>query len=158
MWSEITRHLNEVKAEKTAALTPLAQGADLLVAGFNEQGVAQNVAEYHNIPLGVLHYFPARILHSGAFGPQVTKETDDAQRRLLGLPDRAADPVRPALEIQAYDELCLPGTAADWLDADTRDVSSVPSRSDCPVRPTARSWSGSPPVPRPSTSDSAARR
>lgn len=119
MWSEITRHLNEVKAEKTAALTPLAQGADLLVAGFNEQGVAQNVAEYHNIPLGVLHYFPARILQSGAFGPQVTKETDDAQRRLLGLPDRGADPVRPALEIQAYDELCLPGTAADWLDADT---------------------------------------
>lgn len=117
MWSEVTQHLNEVKAEKTAALAPLVQGADLVVAAFNEQGVAANVAEYHDIPLGVLHYFPPRILESGAFGAQVAKETDAAQRRALGLPE-VPDPVRVVLEIQAYDELCLPGTAADWLDAD----------------------------------------
>ncbi|WP_144206825.1 glycosyltransferase [Mycobacterium tilburgii] len=117
MWSEITQHFNQVKAEKTAVLAPLARGADLLVAAFNEEGVAANVAEYHNIPLGVLHYFPPRILGSGVYGPQVTKETDDAQRRALGLPELIGDRARPTLEIQAYDELCLPGTAADWLDA-----------------------------------------
>ncbi|MCV7028311.1 glycosyltransferase [Mycobacterium sherrisii] len=140
MWSDITEHLNQVKAEKTAALTPLAQGADLLVAAFNEQGVAANVAEYYDIPLGVLHYFPSRILESGALGPQVTKQTDDAQRRALGLPELPADPARAALDIQAYDELCLPGTAADWLEADApqRFVGALtlglPSAADDEVR------------------------
>jgi vancomycin aglycone glucosyltransferase len=118
MWAEIAEHVNEIKAEKTAVLTSLADGADLLVAAFNEHGVAANVAEYHDIPLGTLHYFPGRILASGAFGPQITKETDDAQRRALGLPEAAGDSTLRTVEIQAYDEICLPGPAAEWLESD----------------------------------------
>ncbi|OBA60515.1 glycosyltransferase [Mycobacterium sp. 1100029.7] len=122
MWAEIAEHVKEVKAEKTTALAPLVEGADLLVAGFNEQGLAANVAEYYGIPLAVLHYFPARILGSGVFGPQITKETDDAQRHLLGLPEQAAEASPPTVELQTFDEICLPGPAAEWLDSD------IPSR------------------------------
>ena len=49
----------------------------------------------------------------------MTKDVDDAQRRELGLP-RAAAPAakriaeRGSLEIQAYDEVCFPGLAAEW--------------------------------------------
>jgi UDP:flavonoid glycosyltransferase YjiC (YdhE family) len=150
MWAEIAEHVNKVKAEKTAALTPLAAGADLLVAAFNEEGLAANVAEYYDIPLGVLHYFPPRILGSGAFGPHITKETDDAQRRSLGLPERAADSARPALEIQAYDEICLPGPPTEWLESDVppRFVGALtlglPSEADDEVL----AWiaAGSPPI------------
>jgi UDP:flavonoid glycosyltransferase YjiC (YdhE family) len=47
------------------------------------------------------------------------KRFDDAQRRQLGLP-KAAGPAprriteRGSLEIQAYDEVCFPGLAAEW--------------------------------------------
>ena len=50
---------------------------------------------------------------------RITKDVDDAQRRELGLP-RAAAPAakrmaeRGSLEIQAYDEACFPGLAAEW--------------------------------------------
>ncbi|MEM6106991.1 nucleotide disphospho-sugar-binding domain-containing protein [Mycobacterium sp. 050272] len=118
MWADIAQHVNEIKAEKSTALTSLAEGADLLVAAFNEQGLAANIAEYYGIPLGVLHYFPARILAGGTFGPQITKDTDDAQRAALGLSDVAGDLAQPTIEIQAYDEVYLPGTAAEWLDSD----------------------------------------
>jgi vancomycin aglycone glucosyltransferase len=118
MWAEVAAHVNKVKAEKSAVLTSLADGADLLVAAFNEQGVAANVAEYYGIPLGSLHYFPARILASGIFGPKITKETDDAQRPALGLPEAPGDSAPPTVEIQAYDEICLPGPAAEWLESD----------------------------------------
>jgi vancomycin aglycone glucosyltransferase len=118
MWADIALHVTQVKAGKTATLTPLVEGADLLVAAFNEQGLAANVAEYYGIPLAAVHYFPPRILGSGAFGPQITKETDQAQRRALGLPELAEDSPGPELEIQAYDEICLPGPATEWLDSD----------------------------------------
>src|ERR1700758_476595 len=62
--TEVFEHVTQVKSAKSAALTTLAQGADLLVAGFNEQGVAANVAEYYGIPLGALHLFPTRIWSS----------------------------------------------------------------------------------------------
>jgi UDP:flavonoid glycosyltransferase YjiC (YdhE family) len=47
------------------------------------------------------------------------KKADDAQRRELGLP-KATGPTsrriaeRGSLEIQAYDEVCVPGLAAEW--------------------------------------------
>ena len=47
------------------------------------------------------------------------KKADDAQRRELGLP-KATGPAarriaeRGSLEIQAYDEVCFPGLAAEW--------------------------------------------
>ena len=126
-------------AEMSGTLTSLADGADLLFTGHTYQGVALNVAEYHDIPLAALHYFPVRVNgHLGlaslpALPPltrsamkvawwlywQITKKAEDAQRRELRLPrvavssaGRMAD--RQSLEIQAYDELCFPGLAAEW--------------------------------------------
>ncbi len=116
MLSEVVEHVSQVKVEKGATLTALANGADLLVAGFNERGVAANVADYYGIPLAALHFFPARIWSSGGLGPLITKETDDAQRRALGLPEATGPST--SLEIQAYDELCLPGPAAEWVESD----------------------------------------
>lgn len=80
-------------------------------AGMNEQRLAANVAEYYGIPLTALHFFPASILPSGRLYSHVTKMAEDTQRRGLGLPE-AADPSTRSLEIQAYDQLCLPGPAS----------------------------------------------
>ncbi len=123
-------------ADMSRTLTSLADGADLVLTGGMYQAVAANVAEYYDIPLAVLDYFPARvngqlfpILPSSLIrsaisaiwwiGWRVTKEAEDAQRRELGLPKAAGTwPRRMAergtLEIQAYDELCFPGLAAEW--------------------------------------------
>ena len=119
MLSEVIEHISQVKADKGTTLTSLANGADLVLAGVNEQGVAANVAEYYGIPFAALHLFPARIWASGALGSLITKETDDVQRRALGLPAATA-PSTQSLEIQAYDELCLPGLTAEWVESDGR--------------------------------------
>jgi UDP:flavonoid glycosyltransferase YjiC (YdhE family) len=126
-------------AEMGATLTALAEGAHLLFTGHTYQGVASNVAEYHGIPLAALHYFPVRV--NGQLGVaslpalppltrsmmkaswwlywQITRGAEDAQRRALGLPRTAAPSAermaaQGALEIQAYDEVCFPGLAAEW--------------------------------------------
>lgn len=114
---EIIEHVSQVRAAKTATLTSLADGADLLVAGFNERGMAANVADFHGIPLAVLHFFPERMWSGGLYSI-ATKATDDTQRRAMGLPEAAGPPT--SLEIQAYDELCLPGPAAEWVESDAR--------------------------------------
>jgi vancomycin aglycone glucosyltransferase len=115
MLPEVIEHLSQVKAEKGTTLRSLANGADLLLAGFNEQGLAANVAEYYGIPLAAMHFFPAQLLEFGWLYSRVVKETDDAQRRALGLPE-APGPSMRSLEIQAYDELCFPGLAAEWAE------------------------------------------
>ncbi len=46
--------------EMSTTLTSLADGADLLVTGLNFEQAAANVAEYYDIPLATLHYFPMR--------------------------------------------------------------------------------------------------
>ena len=38
----------------------LADGADLIFTGINFEDAATNVAEYYDIPLATLHYFPMR--------------------------------------------------------------------------------------------------
>lgn len=128
-------------AEMGDTLRSLAEGADLLFTGHTYQGVALNVAEYHDIPLAALHYFPVRangqlgVASLPALPPltrsvmktawwlywQVTKDAEEAQRRELGLPPAAASSAarmgeRRSLEIQAYDEVCFPGLAAEWGD------------------------------------------
>ena len=125
--------------EMSRTLTDLADGADLLFTGHTYPGVAANVAEYYDIPLVALHYFPVRV--NGQLGlpsipsmppvvrftmrriwwlySWITKEVEDAQRRELGLP-RAASSAgqrmleQKCLEIQAYDEACFPGLSAEW--------------------------------------------
>jgi UDP:flavonoid glycosyltransferase YjiC (YdhE family) len=122
--------------EMGATLKSQAEGADLVLTGTIYQGVAVNVAEYYDIPLAALHYFPSRanghvvpvvpapVVRSAISGVwwwywRMTKNADDAQRRELGLPEATGSlsrrlMERGALEIQAYDELCFPGLAAEW--------------------------------------------
>ncbi|POX87473.1 glycosyltransferase [Mycobacterium kansasii] len=113
--SQVIEHVSRVNADKSAVLMSLAAGADLLLASFNEQRLAANVAEYHGIPAAALHFFPARLWASGGMSPLITAAVDEAQRHSLGLPTPEPDEPPPMLEIQAYEELCLPGPAADWL-------------------------------------------
>ena len=127
--------------EISTTLTSLADGADLLVTGLNFENAAANVAEYYDIPLATLHYFPMRA--NGQLLPFLpaplgrsamtvyewvagaAKKLEDAQRRELGLP-KATGPSprriaeRGSLEIQAYDEVCFPGLAAEWAKWDGR--------------------------------------
>jgi UDP:flavonoid glycosyltransferase YjiC (YdhE family) len=122
--------------EMGATLRSLADGADLMFTAVNFEDAAANVAEYYDIPLATLHYFPLRangqlvsflpapLIRSvvTAFwwlGWRGTKKVEDAQRRELGLP-KATGPAarriteRGSLEIQGYDEVCFPGLAAEW--------------------------------------------
>ena len=123
---EAVEYVAQVSAEKSAALTSLTNGADLLLAGMNEQGLAANVAEYYGIPLAVLHSFPPQILELGSPHESLAgKQAEVAQRRALGLPEATGLSTRPVvehkpLEIQAYDELCFPGLAAEWADQGLR--------------------------------------
>ncbi|MCK8645506.1 glycosyltransferase [Mycobacterium colombiense] len=120
----------------STVLTSLADGADLLLTNVIFEQVAANVAEYYDIPIATLHWFPARA--NGQLLPSLpaplsriamtvfwwlcwrtAKKVEDAQRRELGLP-KATGPwprritERGSLEIQAYDEACVPGLAAEW--------------------------------------------
>jgi UDP:flavonoid glycosyltransferase YjiC (YdhE family) len=159
-------------AQMSRTLTSLADGADLLVTGQTYHGVVANVAEYYGIPLAGLHHVPlcvnSQLAHPSIPSPtplvrstlraawwlywRITKDVDDAQRRELRLP-RAAAPAakrmaeRRSLEIQAYDEACFPGLAAEWkgrrpfVGALTMEL---PTNADAEVR----SWvaAGTPPI------------
>jgi len=123
-------------AEMSRTLAALADGAELLITGMSYQELAANVAEHRRIPLATVLWFPIRV--NGQLIPRLpapvtrgamrayewlvwrgVKEVEDAQRRELGLA-RATGPApgriaqRGALEIQAYDEICFPGLAAEW--------------------------------------------
>jgi UDP:flavonoid glycosyltransferase YjiC (YdhE family) len=113
-------YVTQVAAEKTATLVSLADGADLLLAGITEQGLAANVAEYYGIPLAALHFFPTQILELGSPHGNVAEQAERAQRRALGLPETTGPSTRRMLEIQAYDEMCLPEQAAQWVEPDGR--------------------------------------
>ncbi len=122
---QVVERVTRIWTEKSATLTSLAKGADLLVAHMNDQALATNVAEYHGIPLAALHVFPARIMPSGGLYSGITNDAEDAQRRALGLPEATGPATRQTveggvLEIQTYDELCLPGPAAEWVEPDDR--------------------------------------
>jgi UDP:flavonoid glycosyltransferase YjiC (YdhE family) len=131
-WALITQFWEET----AKTLTSLADGADLLFTGVLGEEPAANIAEYYDIPFATMHYFPLR--PNGQLAPTLlapvgrsamtmsewlvwplTKKLEDAQRRELGLaksrspsPRRIAE--RGSLEIQAYDEVCVPGLAAEW--------------------------------------------
>ena len=122
-------------------LMSLADGADLLFTTLSFEQAAANVAEYYDIPLVTLHYFPARVnghiipglpAPLGRNGMTVQewlhwrvlfRKIEDAQRRELGLPP-ASGPVPEriaaieALEIQAYDDALFPGLAEEWAQWD----------------------------------------
>jgi UDP:flavonoid glycosyltransferase YjiC (YdhE family) len=136
LWREAWEPRTQCWGEMSTTLTSLADGADLLFTGLVFEEPAANVAEYYDIPLATLHYFPMRA--NGQLLPflpsplgrtamtvnewlswRVTKEAEDAQRRELGLPKTTGPSPRRitergSLEIQAYDEVCFPGLAAEW--------------------------------------------
>ena len=136
LWREAWEIVTRCWGAMSTTLTALADGADLLVTGLGFEWPAANVAEYHDIPLAILDYSPLR--PNGQVGPglppplirvamtvndwvqwRLTKRAENAQRRELGLP-KATRPSsrrieeRGSLEIQAYDEVCFPGLAAEW--------------------------------------------
>jgi UDP:flavonoid glycosyltransferase YjiC (YdhE family) len=136
LWREVWEPLNRCSEEIGTTLMSLADGADVLITGMNFEDIAANVAEYRDIPFATMDYFPLRA--NGqllAFLPaplgrtamtayqwlawRLAKRVEDVQRRDLGLP-KATSPsprritARGSLEIQAYDEVCFPGLAAEW--------------------------------------------
>jgi UDP:flavonoid glycosyltransferase YjiC (YdhE family) len=122
--------------EMSTTLTSLADGADLIFTAVNFEDIAANVAEHYDLPLATMHYFPLRpngqlgsvlpapLIRSAVtafwwLGWRGTKKAEDAQRRELGLPPATSPAARRitergSLEIQAYDEVCFPGLAAEW--------------------------------------------
>lgn len=129
-------------AEISTTLRSVAEGADLLSTSVGYEQSAANVAEHYDIPLVAVHTFPWRpngqllpklppALTRSAMtaydwlGWRLTKKHEDAQRRELGLskstrpsPRRFAE--RGSLEIQAYDDVCLPGLSAEWAEWNDR--------------------------------------
>jgi UDP:flavonoid glycosyltransferase YjiC (YdhE family) len=110
-------YLSRAMAEWGTTLTALANGADLLLTGRIEQGLAANVAEYYGIPHAALHFFPGAHSRLSGWAGDTTEEAEDAQRRELGLPEATGHSTQ-SLEIQAYDALWFPDLAAEWADGD----------------------------------------
>ncbi|UXA04216.1 glycosyltransferase [Mycobacterium sp. SMC-2] len=136
LWREAQELLAQAWAEMSTTLVEIANGADLVFSGPGFPAIPANVAEYYDIPLATMHYFPmppngqtVPSLPSPAVRStmvaldwvqwRVTKKAEDAQRRKLGLPKATAPAprritARGSLEIQAYDQACFPGLAAEW--------------------------------------------
>ena len=135
-WREIGDSVTRYWTEINATLRSLADGADLLITFLNFEQPAANVAEYYDIPLATLHLAPVRVnghllpFLSPAWGRSAVrayewlgwrgmKKFDDVQRRELGLPKATRSAPRRitehgSLEIQAYEQVCFPGLAAEW--------------------------------------------
>jgi UDP:flavonoid glycosyltransferase YjiC (YdhE family) len=133
---EVGEPVTQSRVEVNTAIMSLADGADLLITGLIFEEQAANVAEYHDIPLATLHFFPMRA--NGQLLPFLpsplgrsamtafwwlywrgTKKVEDAQREELGLTKAIGSSTRRmaergSLEIQAYDDACFPGLAAEW--------------------------------------------
>jgi len=158
--------------QMSTMLTALADGADLLVSGVSYQELAANVAEHYDLPLAMLLWFPIRV--NGHVVPVLppplirsamrayewlvwlgVKKVEHAQRRELGLP-KATGPAprriaqRAALEIQAYDEVCFPGLAAEWArwDGQRPFVGTLTMESPTDADEEVASWiaAGTPPI------------
>lgn len=146
---EVVERMTKVWLDKSSVLAPLAEGADLLLAGMTEQRLAANVAEYHDIPLAALHFFPARIQASGLLHSQIVKLAEGPLRRALGLPE-GTEPATQLLEIQAYDERCLPGPAAQWAEPDNSwpFIGALTLETPTDADDEVQSWiaDGSPPI------------
>jgi UDP:flavonoid glycosyltransferase YjiC (YdhE family) len=111
------QYLSRAMEEWAAALTALAQGADVLVTGRVEQGLASNVAEYYGVPHAALHFYPQAHLRQSGWVGDAMEEAEHAHRRALGLADTTG-PSQRSLEIQSYDALCFPELAAEWAVGD----------------------------------------
>ena len=158
--------------EMSTTLTSLAEGADLLFTGLTFEQPAANVAEYYDVPLATLDYYPIRangqllpflpaplIRRAWTMGEwmnwRAMKKTEDAQRRELGLP-KATRPTsrriteRGSLQIQAYDQLWFPGLAAEWAKYDGQRpfVGTLTMESPTDADEEVAAWiaAGAPPI------------
>ena len=172
-WHGVWEPVAELWAQMTKTLLSVADGADLLLTGLNFEQGAANVAEYYGIPLATLHFFPIRpngqllgtlpgpLIRSGmtVLGwlswRLLTKKLEDAQRRELGMPKASAPSARRfaergALEVQAYDEVCFPGLAAEWAECNGRRPFIGPLTLELPTEADEEvaSWiaAGTPPI------------
>jgi UDP:flavonoid glycosyltransferase YjiC (YdhE family) len=147
MMSAFVDHLHGAWTEWGTALMTLADGADLVLTGKTEQGLAANVARYHGISQAVLHFFPPDAVRPNDMLMGLAAEAEEAQRRALGLPEATAS---APLEIQAYDNLCFPGLAAGWAEQGLRRpvVGSLTLELPTTVDAEALSWieAGVPPI------------
>ncbi len=136
LWRQMWELSDECWAQMNATLTLVARDADVVLAGQSYQETAANVAEHLGVPLVTLHhipmrpngqlvtFFPPRVGRSAMtvfdwLSWRLNKKVEDSQRRELGLPKATAPSPRriaerESLEIQAYDEACFPGLAAEW--------------------------------------------
>src|ERR1700758_2415176 len=85
--TELMQQISQALAEWGETLLTLADGADLLLTGKGERGLAANVAEDYDIPLAALHFFPDTDSRLGGVIGGITTDAEDAQRRALGLPE-----------------------------------------------------------------------
>jgi vancomycin aglycone glucosyltransferase len=119
LFPEVMARVIQMWVDKSATLASLAHGADLLLAGINEQAIAANVAECQGIPLAALALLPGATFLVGAAVP----EHDEGGRRraasCAGLAGgsglrtrRTGDP--------GYEESCVPGLAAEWGESAAR--------------------------------------
>lgn len=166
-WEPVFRYWDEMG--KT--LTSLAADANLLFTGQLFQEIAANVAEYHEIPLTALHYYPMR--PNGQYLPMpapvgrnvmkvydwfcwhMSKRVENAQRRSLGLPEASCAAgrrflERQILELQAYDDVFFPGLAEEWreFDALRPNVGALTMELPTNADEEVASWiaAGSPPI------------
>lgn len=145
---QLIERVTTVWTGKSETLVSITAGADLLVAGMNEQRLAANVAEHVGVRLAALHFFPAETLELGGLQADVTRAAEAAQRRALGLSDHGS--MQPALEIQTYDELCAPELAKQWAKSGYRRpfVGSLTLEMPTDVDDEVLSWiaDGAPPI------------
>jgi UDP:flavonoid glycosyltransferase YjiC (YdhE family) len=172
LWREVWERGIQSSEEMSRTLVSLTDGADVLITGISFQEGAANIAEYYDIPLVTLHTFPMRahgyllpFLPAWAGRSAMTvfwwlhwrlmKKTEDEQRSELGLP-KAKDPspqriaTRGSLELQAYDEVCFPGLAAEWakFDGQRPFVGALTMESPTEADDEVASWiaAGTPPI------------
>ncbi|MEM6109528.1 glycosyltransferase [Mycobacterium sp. 050272] len=111
MMAAVTDQIRAAWTQWAASLLALAKGADLVLTGKSEQGLAANVAQYYGIAQAALHFFPDGAAQTNDMLAGLAAEAEAAQRAELGLTQA---PGSIALEIQAYDKLCFSGLAAQW--------------------------------------------
>jgi UDP:flavonoid glycosyltransferase YjiC (YdhE family) len=172
LWREVWEPGIQSWEGMSTTLTSLADGADLLLTGISFQEGAANIAEHYDIPLVTLHTFPIRAhgqvvrilpapLGRSAMTVlewlhwRMTRKVEDAQRRELGLP-KATGPSprriaeRGSLELQAYDEVCFPGLAAEWAkwNGQRPFVGALTMESPADADDEVASWiaAGTPPI------------
>ena len=170
--AEVHKQTTRCWQEMAKALTTLADGADLLIAGPIFEQPVITVAEFYEIPLVALHFFPVRphgrllrfvpapvTRRAMAINDWVTwramRNAEDSMRRDLGLPN-ASGPgsrritERGSLEIQAYDEVCFPGLADEWAvwDGQRPFIGSLTMESPVDTDQEVLAWiaDGTPPI------------